>query len=79
MHYAHRNGLTVNGGHGLNYQNVQPIAAMPEFHELNIGHAIIARAVFMGLENAVREMKRLMLAARASFAATALYVIDDDG
>lgn len=78
--YAYRNGLVVNGGHGLNYQNVQPIAAMQEFHELNIGHGIIARAIFMGLENAVREMKRLMLAARAhSTAATALFVVDDEG
>jgi pyridoxine 5-phosphate synthase len=57
-------GLTVNAGHGLHYHNVGPIAAIPEIIELNIGHAIIARAVFDGLARAVREMKDLMLAAR---------------
>jgi len=57
-------GLTVHAGHGLNYDNVQPIAAIPEIVELNIGHAIVARAVFDGIEAAVREMKRLMLEAR---------------
>ncbi len=59
--FAKQAGLVVNGGHGLNYQNVQAIARIPEMNELNIGHGIIARAVFMGLENAVREMKRLMM------------------
>jgi pyridoxine 5-phosphate synthase len=58
-------GLQVNAGHGLNYQNVATIAALPEISELNIGHAIIARAVFTGLQEAVREMKRLMQTARA--------------
>lgn len=62
--FAHQAGLIVNAGHGLNYQNVQAIACIPEINELNIGHGIIARAIFMGLENAVREMKRLMLEAR---------------
>jgi pyridoxine 5-phosphate synthase len=57
-------GLQVNAGHGLNYQNVKPIAAMPQVRELNIGHAIIARAVFSGLDEAVREMKTLMVDAR---------------
>ena len=57
-------GLTVNAGHGLNYHNVGPVAAIPEIVELNIGHAIVARAVFEGLAAAVREMKNLMLAAR---------------
>ena len=57
-------GLQVNAGHGLNYQNVKPIAAMAPIRELNIGHAIIARAVFSGLDEAVREMKTLMLDAR---------------
>ena len=57
-------GLVVNAGHGLHYHNVQPIAAIPEIVELNIGHAIIARAVFDGLAKAVRDMKELMLAAR---------------
>ena len=57
-------GLVVHAGHGLNYHNVQPIAAIREIVELNIGHAIIARAVFDGLRQAVREMKALMRAAR---------------
>jgi pyridoxine 5-phosphate synthase len=52
--------LQVNAGHGLNYQNVQAVAAIPGLSELNIGHAIIARAVFSGLRDAVSEMKRLM-------------------
>ena len=58
-------GLKVNAGHGLTYHNVLPIAALPEMHELNIGHAIIGRAVMSGLKEAVAEMKRLMLEARA--------------
>jgi len=53
-------GLHVNAGHGLHYHNVQAIAAIPGIRELNIGHAIIARAVFSGLQPAVREMKQLM-------------------
>jgi pyridoxine 5-phosphate synthase len=57
-------GLTVHAGHGLDYQNVGPVAALPEIVELNIGHAIVARALFCGLPQAVREMKALMLAAR---------------
>jgi pyridoxine 5-phosphate synthase len=57
-------GLTVNAGHGLNYHNVEPIAAIPEIVELNIGHAIVARAIFDGLAKAVRDMKDLMRAAR---------------
>ena len=65
-------GLQVNAGHGLHYHNVQPIAAIPDIAELNIGHAIVARAVFTGLQEAVREMKRLMLAAaRGSGSTTA--------
>jgi pyridoxine 5-phosphate synthase len=59
-------GLIVNAGHGLDYHNVQPVAALPEVVELNIGHAIIARAVFAGLGPAVAEMKRLMREARAA-------------
>jgi pyridoxine 5-phosphate synthase len=58
-------GLQVNAGHGLNYHNVQAIAAIPGVAELNIGHAIVARAVFSGLQDAVREMKRLMREAAA--------------
>ena len=56
-------GLRVNAGHGLHYGNVEPIAAMPGIAELNIGHAIIARAVFSGLADAVREMRALMSSA----------------
>ncbi len=59
-----QSGLQVNAGHGLNYQNVQKIACIPGINELNIGHAIIARALFTGLNEAVREMKRLMLEVR---------------
>ena len=57
-------GLTVHGGHGLNYHNVAQIAAIPEMRELNIGHAIVARAVMEGLPSAVERMKELMLRAR---------------
>lgn len=63
--YAHGKGLQVNAGHGLHYHNVQAIAVNPLVSELNIGHAIVADAVFNGLANSVREMKRLMLEARA--------------
>ncbi len=55
-------GLIVNAGHGLNLDNVGPIAALPGLHELNIGHSLVARALFIGLEEAVREMKAVMLA-----------------
>jgi len=58
-------GLEVHAGHGLHYQNVQAVAAIPEITELNIGHAIVARAVFTGLADAVRDMKSKMVAARA--------------
>ena len=58
-------GLEVHAGHGLNYHNVQPVAAIAEIIELNIGHAIVGRAVFDGIAVAVREMKILMIAARA--------------
>ena len=57
-------GLVVNAGHGLDYHNVQPVAAIPEIVELNIGHAIVARALFAGMAAAVRDMKALMIAAR---------------
>src|SRR5439155_26576162 len=53
-------GLHLHAGHGLNYHNVVPVARIPKMHELNIGHAIVARAVFVGLERAVREMKQLV-------------------
>lgn len=55
--YAHSKGLIVNAGHGLHLENVQAIARIPQIHELNIGHSIIADAVFVGLENAVKRMK----------------------
>ncbi|WP_449412171.1 pyridoxine 5'-phosphate synthase [Pandoraea soli] len=57
-------GLRVNAGHGLHYENVQPIAAIEGISELNIGHAIVAHALFVGWENAVREMKAIMVASR---------------
>jgi pyridoxine 5-phosphate synthase len=59
-----RSGLKVNAGHGLHYTNVQAIAAIADVAELNIGHAIVAHAVFAGWQNAVREMKAIMTAAR---------------
>ena len=63
--YGDRLGLTIHAGHGLHYHNVQPVAAIGEVVELNIGHAIVARAVFDGFGQAVADMKALMLAARA--------------
>lgn len=62
--YAASLNLIVNAGHGLNYHNVKAIAAIKELHELNIGHAIIAQALFCGLKEAVREMRHLMMEAR---------------
>ncbi|MEO8498259.1 MAG: pyridoxine 5'-phosphate synthase [Planctomycetota bacterium] len=53
-------GLTLHAGHGLNYQNVKPIAAIVSMHELNIGHSIVSRAIMVGMERAVREMKSLI-------------------
>ncbi len=61
---GHVLGLQVNAGHGLHYHNVQPVAVIPELDTLNIGHAIVGRAVMVGLADAVREMKRLMREAR---------------
>lgn len=62
--YAAQQGLQVNAGHGLHYHNIADIARIPQFCELNIGHAIVARAVFTGFNQAVAEMKRLMVEAR---------------
>jgi pyridoxine 5-phosphate synthase len=62
--YAAEKGLVVNAGHGLNLENVTPIAAIPQIHELNIGHSLIADAVFVGLAQAVQEMKAVIQAAR---------------
>lgn len=62
--YASAAGIKVNAGHGLTYHNVKPIAAIPEIIELNIGHAIVARAVVDGFASAVSEMKRLMIEGR---------------
>jgi pyridoxine 5-phosphate synthase len=64
IEYADRLGLKVNAGHGLHYHNVQAIAAIPQLIELNIGHAIIARAAFDGLAKAVSDMRALMIQAR---------------
>ena len=61
--YGRSIGLTVNAGHGLTYHNVQAIAALPGMNELNIGHAIVAQALFVGWKEAVSEMKRLMVEA----------------
>jgi pyridoxine 5-phosphate synthase len=55
-----RRGLTLHAGHGLTYRNVQPIARIADMHELNIGHSIVARAVMVGFQQAVREMKQLV-------------------
>ncbi len=63
--FAHELGLEVHAGHGLTYDCVQPIAALPELVELNIGHYLIGEAIFLGLEASIREMRRLMDAARA--------------
>jgi len=64
VEHGQKLGLIVNAGHGLNYHNVEPIAAIPGIAELNIGHAIVSRAVMTGLGPAVSEMKRLMREAR---------------
>jgi pyridoxine 5-phosphate synthase len=64
--YAHGLGLQVNAGHGLNFHNVEAICAIPEIVELNIGHAIIAQAMFSGLAQTVTDLKRLMRQARAA-------------
>ena len=53
-------GMRFNAGHALNYHNVQPVAALPGVRELHIGHSIVSRALFVGMREAVREMKRLM-------------------
>jgi pyridoxine 5-phosphate synthase len=63
--HGHALGLVVNAGHGLAYDNVAPVARIPELHELNIGHAIVARALFTGITEAVRAMRAAMDAARA--------------
>jgi pyridoxine 5-phosphate synthase len=64
--FARNLGLEVHAGHGLDYDNVSPIAQIPEIVELNIGHSIIARAIIAGIEQAVREMKELLIRARGS-------------
>lgn len=61
--YASGLGLRVNAGHGLNYHNTRPVAALQDIRELNIGHAIVAHALFVGWEHAVREMKALIISA----------------
>ncbi len=59
--YASLRGLTVNAGHGLNYENTKAVAGIAQMNELNIGHSIISQAVFVGLEKAVKEMKKLVI------------------
>ncbi|WP_447556262.1 pyridoxine 5'-phosphate synthase [Vreelandella sp. EE22] len=71
-------GLVVNAGHGLHYHNVEAIAALPGVNELNIGHAIIARALFVGLKEAVQEMKRLIIAGQEAGLMAALDSVDHD-
>jgi pyridoxine 5-phosphate synthase len=63
--HAQSLGLTVHAGHGLNYHNVGPVAAIPEIVELNIGHAVVAQSVFDGFAAAVAKMRALMVAARS--------------
>ena len=63
---AKRLGLAVHAGHGLTYENVQPVAAIPELEELNIGHSIVSNAIYWGLEEAVRRMKELVVGSRLS-------------
>ena len=63
--YAHGKGLQVNAGHGLNRHNVRPIAANPLVSELNIGHSIVADAIFLGLQKSIQDIKQLILEARA--------------
>jgi pyridoxine 5-phosphate synthase len=69
--FAHGLGLEVHAGHGLTYDTVGPIAALPEVREVNIGHFLIGEAIFLGLEPAIAEMRRLMDAARAPLVAEA--------
>ncbi len=63
VEYAASKGLVVNAGHGLNLKNIAPIAAISQIHELNIGHSIIAESVFVGLVQAVKDMKTAIQAA----------------
>lgn len=63
--YARKKGLIVNAGHGLHYHNTERVAAIPGINELNIGHSIIARAVFTGLKDAVRDMRAILDRARS--------------
>jgi pyridoxine 5-phosphate synthase len=63
-HYAHSAGLQVNAGHGLHFYNVEAICAIPEIVELNIGHSIIAQALFSGLAQTVKDLKQIMRKAR---------------
>lgn len=69
--FADRLGITVNAGHGLTIQNVAPIAQIPQIVELNIGHSLVAQALFLGLPEAVRQMKQAMHRARSLISPTA--------
>ena len=75
VEHAYEAGLQVNAGHGLHYHNTGAIAAIPEISELNIGHSIVARAMFCGFSEAVREMKRIMQEARMT--SNTLYMTGD--
>ena len=68
--HARARGLAVHAGHGLTYENVQPVAAIPEIEELNIGHTIVSNAVFWGMEEAVRRMRQLVDTVSAHDAST---------
>ena len=58
--HAHEAGLAVHAGHGLTYENVVPVAALPRIEELNIGHSVVSRAIFVGIERAVRDMREIV-------------------
>jgi pyridoxine 5-phosphate synthase len=62
---ASSHGLHVHAGHGLTYENVRPVAAIPELEELNIGHSVVSRAIFTGMERAVADLKAIILGARS--------------
>jgi pyridoxine 5-phosphate synthase len=64
-HLAKELGFIVHAGHGLNYENIGPVAAIPEIEEFSIGHSIVSRAIMVGIKEAVREMKELILRARS--------------
>ena len=72
--YAHAAGLAVHAGHGLTYENVVPVAALPRIEELNIGHSVVSRAIFTGIERAVRDMRAIVDAAPSRVASPGQWV-----